>query len=150
MIIISHRGNLKGPEIEKENSPKFIQEALDAGFHVEIDVWYINNSFFLGHDEPTHNTHLNFLKNDNLWCHAKNIDALKQMIDAKVHCFWHQTDDVTLTSLGYLWTYPGKKLTKNSVCVLPEKINNLNNIKGISVKGVCTDYPLRYKNDLQL
>ena len=139
-----------GPEIEKENSPKFIQKALDTGFHVEVDVWYINNSFFLGHDAPTYSIHPSFLKNDNLWCHAKNIDALKQMIDAKVHCFWHQADDVTLTSLGYLWTYPGKKLTKNSVCVLPEKISNLDSIKNIAVKGICTDYPQRYKNDLQL
>ena len=61
-----------------------------------------------------------FLKKDGLWCHAKNIEALNLMLREGIHCFWHQEDDVTLTSKGYKWTYPGKQLTENSICVKPE------------------------------
>ena len=50
MVIISHRGNLDGRKPGRENKPDYIQEALDAGYDVEIDVWMINNELFLGHD----------------------------------------------------------------------------------------------------
>lgn len=57
--------------------------------------------------------------------------------------FWHQEDDVTITSIGYFWTYPGKQLTKNSIAVMPEtkdfiEINN--------AYGICSDYIEKYKN----
>jgi hypothetical protein len=38
MLLISHRGNLKGPDSTLENSPSYIQKALDLGFSVEIDL----------------------------------------------------------------------------------------------------------------
>jgi hypothetical protein len=53
MILISHRGNLNGPNPERENHPDYIWEALRAGFEVEIDVWWVEGKFKLGHDEPT-------------------------------------------------------------------------------------------------
>ena len=37
MIFISHRGNIYGPEISNENSPNYIQKALDLDLNVEID-----------------------------------------------------------------------------------------------------------------
>ena len=61
------------------------------------------------------------------------------MIDnGKIHCFWHQEDDVTLTSEGYLWTYTGKQLTSNSIAVLPTTELN------VDVAGVCTDEVARW------
>ena len=56
-----------------------------------------------------------------------------------IHCFWHQEDDVTLTSRGFFWTYPGKELTKKSIAVLPQKID-----KTLDCYGVCTDEVLRW------
>ena len=61
------------------------------------------------------------------------------MLNIGVHCFWHQGDDYTLTSNGYIWTYPGKLLTTKSICVKP---NSIEEIKGCS--GVCSDYIRRY------
>jgi hypothetical protein len=52
MILISHRGNLNGPNPERENHPDYIWEALRAGYEVEIDVWWVEGKFKLGHDEP--------------------------------------------------------------------------------------------------
>ena len=39
MILISHRGNINGCNFEKENTHEYIQQAIDAGFHVEIDYF---------------------------------------------------------------------------------------------------------------
>jgi len=142
MILISHRGNLNGKS-DRENQPDYIEEALAQGFDVEIDVWFHQHGFYLGHDEPQYRVEEKFLEKEGLWCHAKNIDALNRMIDnGRIHCFWHQEDDVTLTSEGYLWTYTGKQLTSNSIAVELDKkafkwVTNL-------VAGVCSDFIVRY------
>jgi hypothetical protein len=120
MKYISHRGNLKGPDLKNENHPDYIIAAHQQGFDVEIDVWYDNGKFLLGHDEPQHEVNIEFLFNKNFWCHAKNIDALLLMLQHDIHCFWHENDYATLTSRGYIWTYPGNNLTNKSICVMPE------------------------------
>ena len=105
-------------------------------------MWYKDGEWFLGHDGPENYVVLDFLKNDKLWCHAKNIEALNMMLKENIHCFWHQEDDVTLTSKGYMWTYSGKPLTDTSICVLPEK----NNEKPKKLLGICSDFVVNYKN----
>jgi len=138
MILISHRGNLNGKIDSRENKPDYILEAIDRGFDVEIDVWYTNsnNGWFLGHDQPQYGIDSDFLKMPEIWCHAKNINTLNELLKIKAHCFFHQNDPVTLTSKGYMWTYPTHPLTENSICVLPElqKID----VKGCA--GICSDY----------
>jgi hypothetical protein len=103
---ISHRGNLSGPKPDLENSPQYIQKALTLGLDVEIDVWLVKEQLFLGHDEPQYEINLDYLKNEKFWCHAKNPDALKLMLDNNIHCFWHDKDKFTLTSKGIPWCYP--------------------------------------------
>ena len=134
MRLISHRGNIAGKQPGLENMPEYIKDTLEKGYEVEIDVWW-KNGFLLGHDEPMYHTDLEFLKNKKLWCHAKNIEALYEMQKNGIHCFWHQEDDVTLTSQGYLWTYPGKKLTPLSIWVKPP--NDIEITKDII--GICSD-----------
>ncbi len=138
MKLISHRGNIDGPNIERENEPLYIFEALEKKFDVEIDVWWKENQFWLGHDKPQYCVKKEFLQNKKLWCHAKNIEALNKMLEDKnIHCFFHQDDDVTLTSKGYIWTYPNQQLTPKSIAVLPEeKIN-------VKVAGICSDFIMR-------
>ena len=132
---------MDGKYVEFENNPIQIDRALKNGFDVEIDVWYKDNEWYLGHDEPQYKVNLKYLKNDKFWCHSKNIDALHMMLENNIHCFWHQEDDVTLTSKGYMWTYPGKKLTENSICVLPEKNNEFPK----KCLGICSDFIVNYK-----
>ena len=144
MVLISHRGNIDGKNGDRENHPEYIQEALDKGYDVEIDVWLTSyNQFYLGHDKTQYFVKLDFLKKDGLWCHAKNIEALNEMLKEDIHCFWHQEDDVTLTSKGYMWTYPEKKLTSNSISVLPE----LNDENPKKCFGICSDYVVNYKDE---
>ncbi len=138
MILISHRGNLNGPQPENENSPDYIEKAL-LNYNVEIDIFFYKNELWLGHDNPEYKIkNLNWLENNKLWCHAKNLEALDKMLKhPKIHCFWHQNDDVTLTSRGYMWTYPNKRLFSNSIAVIKEKLDK-NVLPACS--GICSDY----------
>ena len=140
MILISHRGNLKGPNKERENSVLYITEALQARYDVEVDVWYTDNQFWLGHDGPQYKTNVGFLTNSFLWCHAKNLEALVQMQKHKIHYFWHENDSVALTSKNYIWAYPGV-VCKNSIAVLPE----LKNYNPQNHLGICSDFIQSYK-----
>ena len=143
MILISHRGNINGKNIPLENSPDYIKNAIHLRYDVEVDIWYHNNTFWLGHDNPKYQIGLYFLLEnaDKLWCHAKNIEAIIEMKKEKsINCFWHQKDDITLTSKGYIWAYPGKQSIENSIAVLPE-IYKDNVDKCI---GICSDYISNY------
>ena len=141
MYLISHRGNLNGVIEDRENSPQYINEALEKGYDVEVDVRFENNQFFLGHDLNQYKIDEKFLINEKIWCHAKTSKALNALEKINAHYFWHQEDDYTITNKGFFWTYPGKKLLTNSICVLPEK----SNYDKISCKGVCSDFIERYK-----
>jgi hypothetical protein len=141
MLLISHRGNLDGPNPGMENSIFYIQEAISLGYDVEVDLWLVNNIFFLGHDLPQYEISLDWItkRKSSLWVHCKNLKAIEYLngIDNQINYFWHQTDDVTLTSLGFIWAYPGKQPISGSIAVLPE----LNNYADIDhCHGVCSDY----------
>lgn len=149
MYIISHRGNLNGPNDPRENRPDLILEVLEMGYHVEVDVWYKDEKFFLGHDFPKYKTEIEFLSNERVWCHAKNIECLEKLLNYKnINCFFHKNDDVTLTSKNYMWTFPNRHLTKNSICVMPEVCDYSNEDLKVC-KGICTDYPAKYRKLLE-
>jgi len=143
MILISHRGNIDGPNVEKENHPDYIIGALKSGYNVEIDVWFIDNKWYLGHDKPQYEIQYTFLLDFRLWLHAKNGEAFNQLVnDDYVNTFWHTDEDWVLTSKKYIWTYPNKFLYPNSICVLPE-LGYYGEIKHCF--GICSDYLLKYK-----
>jgi hypothetical protein len=143
MIYISHRGNIDGKNISKENSVLYILQALDLGFDVEIDVWF-NNGFWLGHDRPAHFVDYKFLENTKLWCHAKNIDGLYELSKINTRYFWHQNDNYTLTSDNIIWAYPGQILNDKCVCVLPEQ-NNIHIHTIDNCYGICSDFIRNWK-----
>jgi hypothetical protein len=66
MKLIAHRGNINGPNKEKENNPDYIFTALKLGYDAEIDIWYINNKWYLGHDNPVFEIKYNFLLDPKL------------------------------------------------------------------------------------
>ena len=73
MLLISHRGNLNGPNPEKENNPLYVTKALDLGYDVEIDVWLVQDKLYLGHDSPQYLINLDFLKNNLYFSHHLNF-----------------------------------------------------------------------------
>ena len=143
MYLISHRGNISGIDKNNENKPEYIKKALSLGFDVEVDVRFEKGDFFLGHDFSQFKIDKNFLMNKKIWCHAKTTEALCALNEINAHYFWHQEDDYTITSNGFIWTYPGKKLFPKSICVLPEVAN----YEKIDCLGICSDNIQNYKYD---
>jgi len=141
MKLIAHRGLFNGPDQELENKPEQIELAIKNGFDVEVDVWYVNNVLYLGHDMPTYEINLSFLQREGVWAHAKDLPALHHMLENNVHCFWHKVDQRTLTSKGYIWTYPEEETTSRSVLVVQDHIKPLND----NIYGVCSDYVSDWK-----
>ena len=136
--VIAHRANLRGIS-NSENSPSAINEAIKLGFDVEIDIWVVNNKIYLGHDEPTYDTNLEFLlsRHEKLWIHCKNLEAISFLLGYKnLNIFWHQTDDFVITRSNHIWTYPNKKLTKSSIAVMP---HDLGDVIKQDPYAVCTD-----------
>ena len=145
MILISHRGNLEGPNPKRENSQSYIQETLDKGFNVEIDVWVIDNKIFLGHDSPQYAVEEIWLllHKKHLWIHCKNISAINYFANKLklFNYFWHENDTLTLTSKNYIWAYPGKQPIKNSIAVMTEIYHD----DVSQCLGICSDYIQNWK-----
>ena len=145
MILISHRGNINGPIPESENNPKYIDNTICLGYEVEIDMWWVNNKIYLGHDKPQYGILQLWLNErvSKLWIHCKNVEAVVYFKECgyNVNYFWHEEDTLTLTSHNYLWVYPGKQPIKNSIAVMPE-INNDDISKCL---GICSDKIKEYK-----
>jgi hypothetical protein len=140
MKIISHRGNLNGPSVDLENNPTHINKVIEFGYDVEIDLWFKNKKFYLGHDEPIYQIDKYWLlnKKNYLWIHLKNIEALEIDFLNTLNYFWHESDKLTLTSKGIPWCYPGIYV-KNGITVVQD-----NSIVDKDILGICTDYPQLY------
>ena len=151
MVLISHRGNIHGPNPKKENRLSYLNAALDAKYQVEVDVWY-EDGWWLGHDKPQYKVSFEWLTTTGwIWAHCKNIEAMRRMCEQQInhwpivpHFFWHEHDTLTLTNRGVLWTYPNRPLTNFSICVLPEQATyTKRQLK--SALGICSDYISKYK-----
>ena len=97
MKLISHRGNLEGPNPERENHPDYIYEAIQAGYDVEIDIWFVDGKSQLN-----------------------NLDSN----GSKLNYFFHESDLGVLTSKGYIWS---TNQCERAILVMPETFNQETN-----------------------
>lgn len=135
VIRIAHRGNYQGKVCERENTPAYLLEAKSAGFDCEIDCWFVDGVAFLGHDIPQHQVGCDFLEQDGFWIHAKNLEAVDILSKTDLNWFWHNDDELTITSKGYLWVHSKSKyLAENSIscCFEPRTFRTL-------PYGICSD-----------
>jgi hypothetical protein len=144
MRIISHRGNLNGSLQEVENSPNYLQNAIDRGFDIEIDLWYLSDNYFLGHDLPKYKVTMDWLKSrvNSLWVHCKNEECLSNMLGSDFNYFWHESDKFTMTSKNIVWSYVDL-IVSGTVINVRTKNKKINLTDFV---GICTDHPLYYAN----
>ena len=140
MILISHRGNINGEKLLLENTPTYIDNALKRGYEVEIDVWYIDG-FYLGHDGPQYKIELDWLleRQDKLWIHCKNFNALTQLIKTNLKLFYHEKEDYTIISNKCIWAHNLNNIDDKCIIPLLGK-KELKNWKRTDVYGICSDY----------
>lgn len=152
MKFIAHRGNMNGPNPAMENKPEYIQQALDAGYDVEVDVWCISSGksydIFLGHDGPQYGIKRFFLQNARLWCHCKDTFTYNVLSKfSNIKCFYQDHNDknsAKISSTSLQWGHSENPwFTKDYVNVHIDNINSLN--KEFSPKyynsfAICSDY----------
>ena len=143
MIYISHRGNLYGPDPDRDNNPKAIDDVLKKGFDVEVDVWEMNGCLYLGHDFPQFYVEKEFLTNPSIWCHAKNYKAIGTLSEIGAHYFWHEGRDImTLTSFGFMWALADTEIPPpHTIAVMPEDYAMYSSKP---FAGICSDYIVSY------
>lgn len=143
-LLISHRGNTNGANTDRENTTIAVNEAINKGYDCEIDLWAVENDIFLGHDFPQYKIEYSFLEDfkNNLWIHCKNFESLVYMqnFGNNFNYFWHEIDKFTITSKGYIWTFPGNRYYKNSVIVNLDE----NLILDTDCYGICSDFVSHY------
>jgi hypothetical protein len=148
MILISHRGNVDGKNTPMENHPSYIDIALNLGYDVEIDVWYIDGKLWLGHDEPQYEVSLEWLelRSPSFWIHCKDMNSLSYFneysnkVSSQFNYFSHDVDMGVLTSHNYIWS---TNLYNRGILVLPEVFNREPNEGTL---GICSDIIQNYKN----
>jgi len=141
MKIISHRGNTEGSNTNLENNPEYIIDSIKKGFDTEVDLWYFQDKLYLGHDSPLYQIDLEWILylKDKLWVHCKNVDCVNFLYGTDINYFWHNSDDLTITSKGYIWTQPNIYIKNGiNVCLEYKEIYD--------VYGVCTDNPIKFKS----
>jgi len=152
MKLISHRGNIKGPNPSRENSPSYIDTAISAGYDVEIDVNYTNGKFYLGHDTPDYEITEKwlFVRKNKLWIHCKNLAAATKLGELRGYNFFcHTSDSFVLTSNQYVWVHD-LSLGLNDRTIIPLlSDDDIKKYKGVVTYAVCTDYITFAEYDLK-
>jgi hypothetical protein len=153
MKIISHRGNIIGPNPTKENSPSYIDTTISIGFDVEVDINYINNKFYLGHDTPDYEITETWMdkRKDNIWFHCKNLGASVRLsqLNKGFKYFCHTSDPFVLTSTNHIWVHDlSLNLGDKTIIPLLNK-NDVINYTNKIVYGICTDYVTFASYDLK-
>ena len=155
MKIISHRGNLEGPEAYLENSIGQIEKCFDLDLECEVDLRLRDGKLFLGHDYAQYEISIDWLvKNSSLlWIHCKDSESLSflKKTKADLNYFWHENDKHTITSKGFFWNYPGGPITQDAISVLPENWWKPSIHQPLTYAlGICTDFPTRFRKKLNL
>lgn len=155
MRFISHRGNLQGPDLAIENLPVQVDKCLALGLECEVDLRCVSSQLYLGHDEIQYQIDFDWLVDrlTFIWIHCKDTDSLYYLAQSKVglNYFWHNEDKHTLTSKGYVWSFPGAPVSASSIAVLPERWWNPSVTPNLNLSlGICTDFPLKFREDMNL
>ena len=146
MILISHRGNLNGPNVSLENTPVYIDAAIDAGYECEVDLRVIDGKLFLGHDTPTNEITTKWLrrKKAHLYIHAKTKETVEWLLtNGAFNFFFHDKDEFTFTSENKLWCFPSKQPITFGINLMPE-LNGLEPESLSGCLGICSDNISKY------
>jgi hypothetical protein len=142
---ILHRGLSNGPDTTLENNYENLLVRIGEGWHVEVDVWFEDGRWWLGHDyEVAKLREISYSELEALstgsWFHCKNVAALAEMsrLNQGWRFFSHDRDEAVLTSTSQIWCYPGI-FCERGIAVLPEKCDQWS-LGQNRLIGVCSDY----------
>jgi hypothetical protein len=150
MRLIAHRGNIRGKIPHLENTEPYIIDAITQGYQVEIDIWYVNQTLYLGHDDPLYKTSFEFLHkySAKLLIHCRDLKALEFMHNdkklSKFNYFYHITEPAVISSHGDIIMHShANRCIDNSIYMLPE-ILGIKNRYLKKCAGICSDVIFNY------
>lgn len=104
MILISMRGNISGVEERTQNKPYQVNEVLKTGMHCWVDVWWKDDIFYLGTDEPTYPVKQSFISMYSVWANAMDFVTLLKLTECKSpHNFFYRGEPI-LSNTGHIIT----------------------------------------------
>ena len=146
MKLISNRGNTNGANAEFENTQPYIQEAINKGYDVKIDLWVKDGKLHLGTDEAKIQLDIDWLERNHrkLWLQCRDIEVISKFTEldsrgSNIHFFWHDSNKISLTNRGYMWCESGE-VVPGGIVYQPGYVDT---VKGFY--GVCSDNIELYK-----
>ena len=149
MLYISYRGIIDGNNYQDANTPSQLGKALGAGFSCMIDVWKVNDKFYLGNDQPITEVTAKYLQGNRWWINARNT-AMQTWLptqNAKLYPNWFYfpympPPEYVTASNGKLVT-PGTVAINNSSVVFLPEINDTSLLSTVKLRcyGVCSSNP---------
>lgn len=133
MNYISHRGNISGRNPKKENHPDYIKAAINEGYEVEVDIWYNNNQYCLGHNKPLYPIKKEFLRkySCSTLLHCKDIKTYKTFYNNSIgnSFFFSDKDAITVLLENFcdirgsslIQCFTSSVLLDYSICMMPEE-----------------------------
>jgi len=150
MLYISYRGIIDGNNYQDANTPSQLGKALGAGFSCMIDVWKVDDKFYLGNDQPITEVTAKYLQGNRWYINARNAAMQSwlptQNIKLYPNYFWFTTPTPppasVMASNGKLITPGTVPINNNSVIFLPE-IDDTSLFSTVKLKcfGVITSNP---------
>ena len=144
MKLISYRGNIDGVNPELENTISQIENAINNGFDVMIDIFLKDKKLHLGSVENSTQLEIDWLEkyHTKLWLNCKDPELLSKFLDLDaigkhLHYFWFD-DKPTLTSRNYVIS-TREHIASRFVIMHPEDGDDITN-----VYGICSSNPKKY------
>ena len=125
MKLISNAGNLFGLT-DNDNKPEHIENTINQGFDVKVDLWLQDNQLYLGTYKPEYKLDIDFLEkhHQKLWLQCHDLTIIERFYDldpmgTKLNYFFIDKDPITRTSKWYN-IVSGEKPIKGCVYMNPE------------------------------
>ena len=137
-VFIANRGNYQGADTDNENTFSYLLQAFNAGHLVVCDIQTYKSVLYFGHNEPKETVNWQFITKNKVICRAVDLDSFVVLYNLNAHCFWYQTDDMSLTSRGYLWCKPDVQIDHTRAIwtnVNKEKLHS----RPDKIFGICGD-----------
>jgi hypothetical protein len=146
--IIAHRGLLTGPDTVLENTLEQLRKNFQNQIISEVDIWYQEDTFYLGHDSPTYKISLDWILQNKKYIliHAKNVEAfaifqkLQSRDGIDLHYFFHTSENVVFTSRGYIIPYVGEDVYDGWIYMMPERTECKKMKNAVGPGMFCSDY----------
>lgn len=150
MKIYAHRGNVAGPNPERENTISHINEALASGYCVELDVSLSLGELYLGHDFTRLQEKVEkiWLENSRFLVHCKTLDTFLLLSKfSNIHSFYQEDDSVALSTWGKCIIH--NKVIKNKYddkdIIVSLRPTEFDLSKYYNANGIVTDYCNRFQ-----